>query len=87
MQSTAIGDDLFTGLQVQMKGVGEHHLRAGGLQLRWGDPLHRCQRSHGHEARCGDDAVGGVKAAAARFGARAAGRDLEVEAHRGGRII
>ena len=87
MQATAIGNDLLAGLQVQVKGVGEHHLRAGGLQLRGGDPLHRCQRSHGHEARCRDDAVGGVKAAAARSGACAAGRDLEVEAHRGGRII
>ncbi len=87
MQAAAIRHDLLTGLQVQVEGVGEDHLRPGLFELRRRDALHRGQRPHGHEARGGDDAMGGVKAAATGGGARAAGRDLEVEAHRGGRII
>ncbi len=86
MQAAAVGHDLFAGLQVQVKGVGEHHLGAGGLELGGRHTLHRGQGAHRHEPRCVHHPMGGVKATAAGAGVRAVGRDLEREHQRGSRI-
>ena len=65
--------DLLAGLQVQVEGVGEHHLGPGFGQLGGADALHRGQGAHRHEAGGVHRAVRGVEAAAAGAGAAAAG--------------
>ena len=64
---------------MEVIGVGEHHLGAGVPQLGRRNAFHRGQGAHGHEPRCGDIAMGGVKAAAAGPGAAALRRDVEGE--------
>ena len=77
MQPARISHDLLAGLQVQVVGVGQHHLGPRIAQLGCGDTLHRGQGANGHEARRGDRAMGGLEAAAACPGAGASGGDVE----------
>ena len=79
MQSASGFDHRFSRLEMQVIGVGKHHLSAGGCELIRGHALHRGQGAHGHEAWCGDGAVGRGEAAAARRRALALIRDCEVE--------
>ena len=77
MQAAGIGHDPLPGLQVQVVGVGEHHLGARIGQLAGGHALHGGQGAHRHEPRRGDRAMGRVKATAAGPCAAAAGGDVE----------
>ena len=79
VQSTGCRHDLFAGLQMQVIGVGEHHLSPGAGQLLDADPLDGGQGAHGHESGRLHRSMGCVKAAAAGSGVGAMGADLEAE--------
>ena len=68
MQATGGGNNCLPRLQVQVKGVAEHHLRSGAAQLINADSLHRGGGTHGHKARRINNPMGGVKTAHAGFG-------------------
>jgi hypothetical protein len=76
MQAAGIGDDRLPWHQVQVIGVGQHHLGTGVLQLRDRHPLDRGRRADGHEAGGLHAAVWCVKTAAAGPAVAGAGRDL-----------
>ena len=68
MKSARLLDELVTGTQVEVIGVGKHYLRARLLDRLGIQPLDRRLGAHGHETRRVDDPVLGVQPA--RTGAR-----------------
>src|SRR5262245_38842801 len=58
-----LSDHIHTRPKEKVVGVGEHDLGAEAAQLLWRDPLHRTDRSDGHErgrldgSACGHDAT------------------------------
>ena len=79
MQPSRCRHQRFARLQMQMKGVGQHHLGAGFGQLGRADALDGACGAHRHEARRVDDAMGGVEMPAAGPGLTTAGRHREGE--------
>ena len=58
MQSAERGDDILTGTDVQVVGVGEHEARAGGPEVGRRQRPHGSLRADRHEHRGLDDPVG-----------------------------
>ena len=52
-------DDLLTGAEVEVVGIGQHHSGASAGDSPDVDPLHRRGRCHGHEQRGGHRSAGG----------------------------
>ena len=64
---------------MQVKGVGQHHLRIGAAQLLSADALDRGCCSYGHEARGVDHAVGRMEASRTGLGMGTAMQQFELE--------
>ena len=82
MQAATSGNDLFAGLQVQVIGVGEHHLGAGARQLFGADAFDSGQGADGHESRGLHGPMGGMEGAAAGSRVGTTGADVEAEQSR-----
>ena len=81
VQAAELRDDLLARAQVQVVGVGEHHLGAERAQRRRRDAAHRRARADGHEGRRLHLAVGRLEDPGA--GARARGAVLYLEGETG----
>ena len=80
MQTAQLADQLVSGTQEQMVGVGQDDLRAQvPLQIALGNTFDRSLRANRHEDRGFDDAMSGMQQPRPRAGVGAHG--LKFEAH------
>ena len=79
MQASGCLNDLFTGLEMQVIRVGEHHLSSSSAQLFSADSLHGAQGSHRHEAGGLDRPMWGVETSASGCRVIAARLDFKAE--------
>ena len=79
VESARVAHDVGAGTQVEMVGVGQHHLRTDVAKLRCGDALDGRARADRHEHGRLDGAVGGMEASSACGRAGVACEELEIE--------
>ena len=72
-------DHLLSWLQMEVIRVGEHHFGTGAQQLFRADAFHGGQGAHGHETRCVNRSMRGLKTAATSCTAGAVRADFKAE--------
>ncbi len=77
MKPTKLSDDLVPGPQIKVISIGEQDLDAQLLQASLAYTLDGARGTDGHEGRCLDNSVGGVKEACPRTSALVAGNNFK----------